>query len=78
MKSSTESHGVARKGLLVDLRLGEEALMDDAGRIAPVNPGIGRSFCVLDNLIEASTQLMNTSRVTTLCAGDSRSRELRK
>ena len=52
--------------------------MDDAGRIAPVNPGIERSFCVLDNLIEASTQLMNTSRVTALCVGDSRSRKLRK
>jgi len=64
--------------LFVDLRLGKESLMDDAGRIAPVNPGIERSFCVLDNLIEASTQLMNTSRVTALCVGDSRSRKLRK
>ena len=46
VKNRTESHGVGRKGLFVDLRFEEEALTDDAGRFEPVNPGIGLSLCV--------------------------------
>jgi hypothetical protein len=59
VKIRTESHGVARKGLFVDLRLGEEALTDDAGSIRELDS----ASALRDNLLQVNPQLINSSRV---------------
>jgi hypothetical protein len=47
--------------------IGEEAPTYASEGIEPVNPGVELSFRVPDNLLQANSQLINSSRVTASC-----------